>query len=191
MKAGRYDFSSDSDSSQYWQQKRGDMNKQLADYLAKRQEFVNTMSAKEEADVKREQLDRDTDWHGSTFQGAQMGLTASGGNPFGALIGGIIGSAVGMGKAIKARKDSGQGLGKSIFGTLTDFFPSERAMQFGQSAASTIGPMVQARKQQAPMFAQQQTAGPSTSPSPYSPGKLQLDPELLRRFGGRGPSYTG
>ena len=104
-----------------------------AQLAAKRQQ-ANEIAA---GNVAAQQRQDNTDWASSGAQGAGIG---AGFGPWGALIGGIAGSALGMGKAAQTRMNEGQPWYKALANTALDFKPltSGRFFTTASSAAPAI-----------------------------------------------------
>lgn len=78
-------------------------------------------SNEEERIVRELEQDQARNWGNDAMGGATVGFMASGGNPWGALAGGIAGTAKGMARAYEDRKKSGQSDFEAGWRTLFDF----------------------------------------------------------------------
>jgi len=85
-------------------------------------------------------------WGNPTAQGAMTGMMVSGGNPFGALAGGIVGSAKGMHQAYLDRKKSGESDAEALWNTLTDFGAGIPDPGVASQGAATYGMMSEGRR---------------------------------------------
>lgn len=159
----------------------------LYDLMEAHQAASGQYVGKEESRMERERQDQARNWGDSAAQGATMGFTASGGNPIGALVGGIIGSAAGQYKAYKDRRRSGQNFSKALGATLTDFTGGLPSQVKGLAASSAVGTAVagqRARRQSGgsaydALLQRQQAAGGQDQPGAdeaYTPD-FNLSPE--------------
>lgn len=157
---------------------------QYSTLAAKRQQ-ASELAAQNVAAQQRQQ---NTDWASSAAQGAGLGASFG---PWGALIGGVAGGALGMGRAYNQRRSEGQNVGNALTHTLFDFKPVTSG-NFFTSASSAVPAIASAyRRSQAgnstimnrPGGAGYQGQGTS---GPLQPGEdpSVMTPEQLANFYG-------
>lgn len=174
-------------------------------------QMLSQMAAKKQAAANEEARRADRvgdveqrDWLGTTAQGASMGSSFG---PFGALIGGIIGSGYGMIRAGKNRMDHGQGFFEAAGNTMGDFLPEnvrKHPGEFGQKilpAAGMLGKAYQDNKASKALNGVQSDAkmgdlGKGTATPSLTLQKEFSDPnaEALRNYRtamGSAPQYGG
>ena len=123
---------------------REDPRKRIRDLLERRQGFVDRAYADELAATNRAQRQDDVNFGNDAAQGAMAGSQFG---PWGALAGGILGSAKGQYEAYGRRRDEGRSVLGALGTTLFDFknsIPSN--MSLGQSAAGAVGKAVAGQK---------------------------------------------
>jgi hypothetical protein len=111
---------------------RGYTQKRDADYM------------REKRDLKRQERERAMNWGDDAVKGAQMGSSFG---PYGALIGGIVGTAKGMGRAVQRRRGEGQSLLKALGRTAFDVQGSLPSQLTGAGAGSEIASNMERARQ--------------------------------------------
>jgi hypothetical protein len=86
---------------------------------ASARQAAQELYSQEQQDLTEEEFERATNPHYMAGRGAMTGLTLSGGNPYGAAVGGAIGLLGGGIGAYKARRDAGEGRGEALWKTFT------------------------------------------------------------------------
>lgn len=117
--------------------------RKLAEVAAKRQAAANEEARRADRAGDVEQRD----WLGTGAQGASLGSSFG---PWGALVGGIIGSGYGMIRAGRNRMQHGQNFFEAAGNTMGDFLPEnvrKHPGEFGQKALPALGMLGKAYQQ--------------------------------------------
>lgn len=185
------------------------MTNQLASILASRQQ-ANEQAARATREAEVQDATHNVrDWNTSAAQGAMTGLSMSGGNPWGALAGGVIGGGLGLYRSMRGDPEhgvKGVGFGEALSSGFDELASGHTFDKVGGGVMPAAASIAQYRRENTPVAGQTPTGGTmgyspqlmanAAGASPNDPtGGYSLTPEqrkrLFRSGGGGGGGFGG